>query len=131
MALIDYGVIIFKNNKMITEDCILDNEVIINGKKFSIYPKGINAIYDEKTIYEFWDSKHPFRKIEMQINNVYFMVKKIDTILYIYIRNQHDVYKVFSGYGIDTDWKYFSKEYYYPKKVLKMLRKIEKEGNKK
>lgn len=107
MAMTDYGVIMFKNGKMITADEHLDRELHINSKKFSIYPKGYLVEYNNEMIYEYHDKKHPYKKIRKHIDGVYFELtqKPDNNQLYVYIRNQNDIYQVFSGYGIGVNWK--------------------------
>lgn len=128
MAMIDYGVIMFKNGKMITTDEHLDRELNINGKKFSIYPKGCLVEYNNEFIYEFHDKKHPYRKIRKFIDGVYFELtqRPDNNQIYVYIRNQNDIYQVFSGYGIGVDWKKWIHKYNYDKSLVKKLFELDK-----
>lgn len=128
MAMTDYGVIMFKNGKMITADEHLDRELHINSKKFSIYPKGYLVEYNNEMIYEYHDKKHPYKKIRKHIDGVYFeLTQKTDNNqLYVYIRNQNDIYQVFSGYGIGVNWKKLIHEYSYDKSIVRKLFELDK-----
>lgn len=128
MALIDNGVLIYKNNKLINKD-FLDGECFINGIKFSIYPKGFEAKYDDTILYDFIDFYHPYRKIIKKVKGVYFEIKRRDRITRIYIKNQNDTYIIFAGYGIDFEWrdKQIQKAYHYPKRILRELYAINKD----
>ena len=128
MAMTDYGVIMFKNGKMIIADEHLDRELHINSKKFSIYPKGYLVEYNNEMIYEYHDKKHPYKKIRKHIDGVYFeLTQKTDNNqLYVYIRNQNDIYQVFSGYGIGVNWKKLIHEYSYDKSIVRKLFELDK-----
>lgn len=128
MAMKDYGVIMFKNGKMITADEHLDRELHINSKKFSIYPKGYLVEYNNEMIYEYHDKKHPYKKIRKHIDGVYFELtqKPDNNQLYVYIRNQNDIYQVFSGYGIGVNWKKLIHEYSYDKSIVRKLFELDK-----
>lgn len=128
MAMTDYGVIMFKNGKMITADEHLDRELHINSKKFSIYPKGYLVEYNNEMIYEYHDKKHPYKKIRKHIDGVYFELtqKPDNNQLYLYIRNQNDIYQVFLGYGIGVNWKKLIHEYSYDKSIVKKLFELDK-----
>ncbi|MFQ6795068.1 MAG: hypothetical protein ACLRT4_20225 [Thomasclavelia sp.] len=128
MAMTDYGVIMFKNGKMITADEHLDRELHINSKKFSIYPKGYLVEYNNEMIYEYHDKKHPYKKIRKHIDGVYFELtqKPDNNQLYVYIRNQNDIYQVFSGYGIGVNWKKLIHEYSYDKSIVRKLFELDK-----
>ena len=128
MAMTDYGVIMFKNGKMITADEDLDRELHINSKKFSIYPKGYLVEYNNEMIYEYHDKKHPYKKIRKHIDGVYFELtqKPDNNQLYVYIRNQNDIYQVFSGYGIGVNWKKLIDEYSYDKSIVRKLFELDK-----
>ena len=123
MAMSDYGVIMFKNGKMISLDEHLDTSLTIKGKTFSIYPKGCLIQYDNVMIYKYHDIKHPYRKIHKTINGVYFEViqKPDNNQIYVYIRNQNDIYQIFSGYGIGINWNKLIQEYNYDKSIVKKL----------
>lgn len=131
MSMMDYGVIMFKNGKMITTDEHLDRELDINGKKFSIYPKGCLVEYNNEMIYEYHDKMHPYRKIRKIIDGVYFELtqKPDNNQIYIYIRNQNDIYQVFSGYGIGVNWKLLINDYNYDKSLVKKLFELDKKSN--
>lgn len=128
MAMTDYGVIMFKNGKMITADEHLDRELHINSKKFSIYPKGYLVEYNNEMIYEYHDKKQPYKKIRKHIDGVYFELtqKPDNNQLYVYIRNQNDIYQVFSGYGIGVNWKKLIHEYSYDKSIVRKLFELDK-----
>ena len=128
MAMKDYGVIMFKNGKMITADEHLDRELHINSKKFSIYTKGYLVEYNNEMIYEYHDKKHPYKKIRKHIDGVYFELtqKPDNNQLYVYIRNQNDIYQVFSGYGIGVNWKKLIHEYSYDKSIVRKLFELDK-----
>lgn len=128
MAMTDYGVIMFKNGKMITADEHLDRELHINSKKFSIYPKGYLVEYNNEMIYEYHNKKHPYKKIRKHIDGVYFELtqKPDNNQLYVYIRNQNDIYQVFSGYGIGVNWKKLIHKYSYDKSIVRKLFELDK-----
>lgn len=126
MALIDYGVLIIKNNVLLTEDFLSDNHVEINGKTFSVYPKGIDVRYGDHILLDFVDTKHPFRKIMKRVDGVYFEIKPRSRhydLLDIYIRDGEDIYHVFAGYGMDIEWKKYCKKYNYPNQIMRVLQK--------
>lgn len=126
MALSDYGILLYKNDKLISKDSY-DNTININNTKLSIYPKGCFVKYGDEMLFDFFDINHPYKKIIKKSKGVYFEITPINLAhIYIYIRNGNDSYKVFAGYGIDIDWKYYCKYYNYPKKILRELYKIEK-----
>ena len=132
MALVDYGVLIYKNGELITKDFILDDNIMIDGKKFSIHPKACFIQYGEEMLMEFLNDvdKTPV-KIETTIDNVFFKIRQRKAMVRIYIKSLKDEYVVFAGYGIDMNWKKFIKYYNYPKAIVRELKKLEKNKRKK
>lgn len=85
MAITDYGVLIYKNgiklprNVCDNEDSY-DSEILINNKKFSVYPKGTNIKYGDILLQNYPEYKK-YRKLKLNVYGVYFEIKNLNNAI--------------------------------------------------